>query len=319
MDHRKLLSQSDIAPFIQKSDGAAIRMIVVNWGLIVLAFVLPSLWLNPLTLLVSLVILANRQLGLGILMHDCAHSALFTRRPINQWVGKWLCAAPILADLDGYRRYHLRHHSAAGTTADPDYPNYRNYPVSRRSLMRKILRDLSGLSGLKTLSAILLMHAGVIDYDMSYQKSAAKKLSAGEMAGNLWKNLRAFFVVHLVMASVLWGFGLLPFYALWWLAFMTLNMFFARIRNAAEHANVPDLLDVDPRLHARTTRVGLWERLTFAPNHVNYHLEHHWVPSVPPYRLAAFHRFLLQKGLLEGVEIAQGYARVFAQLTEKAA
>jgi hypothetical protein len=38
---------------------------------------------------------------------------------------------------------------------------------------------------------------------------------------------------------------------------------------------VPKLLDTRPRKHARTMAVSWWERLTVAPNDVNFHLEHH--------------------------------------------
>ena len=57
-----------------------------------------------------------------------------------------------------------------------------------------------------------------------------------------------------------------------------------------------------------------WERLTVAPNCVNYHLEHHLVPSIPKYHLAAFHRALREKGLLERAEIAKGYGEVVRKL-----
>ncbi|MAC71727.1 MAG: hypothetical protein CMP84_16195 [Gammaproteobacteria bacterium] len=63
-------------------------------------------------------------------------------------------------------------------------------------------------------------------------------------------------------------------------------MLFSRIRNLAEHAAVPDLTDSDPLLNSRTTLASWWERLTFAPNSINYHLEHNLLPAVPKYRLA---------------------------------
>jgi fatty acid desaturase len=63
-------------------------------------------------------------------------------------------------------------------------------------------------------------------------------------------------------------------------------------------------------LHTRTTLASWWERLTFAPNSVNYHLEHPLLPSVPKYRLAKFHQALKRKGLLDLAEIATGYVAV---------
>jgi len=271
--------------------------LLFNWGLIVFAFALPAIWFNPLTVFLSLLLLANRQLGLAILMHECAHNSLFLSKKLNKWLGQVLCAAPVIADLDGYRKYHMRHHAEAGTDIDPDYPNYKNYPVTKASMVRKITRDLTGITALKTLYAVLLMNAGVLRYDMSYQSySADKKLSA------------------VTMWAVLYAVGHAWLYALWWLSYFTVYMVILRIRNAAEHGSVPDLLNTDPLLHARTTYASWWERLTVAPNYVNYHLEHHLRPSVPCYRLAEFHQYLNQRGMLKGVHVATGYVDVIRQL-----
>ncbi|WP_179957478.1 fatty acid desaturase family protein [Exilibacterium tricleocarpae] len=312
MDFRKLLTREELEPFLQKSDAWGLWLLVCNWGLIAAAFALVAFWPNLLTCLVAVIVLANRQLGISVLMHDCSHQALFRSRGLNQWVGKWLCAAPVFADLDGYRRYHMRHHRDAGTTADPDYPNYKNYPVTKMSVVRKTLRDLVGYTGLKTFYAVLLMHAGLLEYDMSYQHHRARK-RPGPLAimGNLARNLWAPVLVNVGLWVLLYSTGHGYLFGLWVLAYLTLFMFFARMRNAAEHANVPDLLDRDPRLHARTTHVNWLERLTFAPNHVNYHMEHHWAPGVPPYRLAALHRFLTAKGVLADTPVANSYADVY--------
>ena len=70
--YRQQLKQLDISSFLQKSDFQAFRLLAFNWGLIILAFVIPAIWLNPLTVCISLLVLANRQLGLAILMHVCA-------------------------------------------------------------------------------------------------------------------------------------------------------------------------------------------------------------------------------------------------------
>lgn len=313
---KQLLTKDELKPFLERSNRAAIGGLLVNYGLIMLAFALPALWLNPLTILLSLILLGNRQLGLGILMHDCAHSAFFESKLANQRAGEWLCAAPILAQFDGYRQYHLRHHAKAGTTADPDYPNYQPYPIKPSSLRRKIFRDLVGITGLKNLAAIFLMHSDKLTFDMSYKaKGDDRHLTVGDIAGNLVRHLYQAVIVHAFMISILISLGQGWLYLLWWVAFLTTFQLFSRIRNAAEHANVPDLLSKDPRLHARTTYANWWERLTVAPNHVNYHLEHHWIATVPPYRLADFHAFLKAKHALDDVKIFPGYRSVLKAMT----
>ncbi len=46
-------------------------------------------------------IVGTRQLGLAILMHEAAHGGLHSNKAVNEWVGQWLCAVPVGADLAG--------------------------------------------------------------------------------------------------------------------------------------------------------------------------------------------------------------------------
>jgi fatty acid desaturase len=315
LEHHKLLRGLDYKPFLQKSNVLGFKTIFINYGLIAVAFALPILWLNPLTLIISLILLGNRQLGLGVMMHDCVHGAVFSSTKLNKWIGSNLCAAPVLAQFEGYRRYHLKHHSQAGTLQDPDYPNYKIYPVSRRSLMRKFARDLTGITAIKNLVALIAMHAGLIEYDMAYKSSDKQSpLPLKLIFKNLLLNLYQAVIFHFVLFGLMWVLGYPQFYLLWWLAYFTTFALFSRIRNAAEHASVVDLLNLDPRKHARTVYASWWEKLTVAPNEVNYHIEHHWMPAIPPYRLKAFHYFIKKHGLLEESSICSGYPSVLRSL-----
>lgn len=315
-EHLQILRQLDIRPFLQRSNGQAAFMLVVNYGLIVLAFSLPVVLANPIGYVLSVVLLGNRQLGLGILMHDCAHHALFKSKLANQWVGRWLCAAPIFAQFEGYQQYHLKHHSKAGTDRDPDYPNYAPYPVKRSSVTRKIVRDCLGVTGVKNFIFVLMMHAGVLNYDMAYKSTEQRNVvSSKGVLSNLIHNLYRPFVIHALLLVSCWLVGNIALYALWWVAYFTTFSFFSRIRNAAEHAGVPNLLDLDPRLHARTVHASWLARLTVAPNHVNFHIEHHWLPQVPPYRLPELHQYLRKHGALEGAEILPNYIEVIRKMS----
>lgn len=317
LEHHKLLKKLDFKPFLQKSNILGFKTIVINYGLIAVAFALPILWLNPLTFIVSLILLGNRQLGLGVLMHDCVHGAVFRSNRLNKWIGSVLCAAPVLAQFEGYRRYHLKHHSQAGTQQDPDYPNYKIYPVSRRSLMRKFARDLFAITAAKNLFSLMAMHAGLIEYDMAYKGSGEQApFQSKQIFKNLLLNLYQAAIFHLVFFGLMWALGYPQFYLLWWLAYFTTFALFSRIRNAAEHASVIDLLDLDPRKHARTVYASWWEKLTVAPNEVNYHIEHHWMPAIPPYRLKAFHYYIKKQGLLAESSICTGYPSVLRSLVQ---
>jgi fatty acid desaturase len=52
---------------------------------------------------------------------------------------------------------------------------------------------------------------------------------------------------------------------------------------------------------------------------VQYHLEHHLIVNCPHYRLPLAHRFLLDKGLAENMEIQPGYSTVLRLATNAAA
>lgn len=76
----------------------------------------------------------------------------------------------------------------------------------------------------------------------------------------------------------------------------------------AEHACMAR--DPEPLLNTRTTRAGLLARITVAPLHVNLHLEHHLLPTVPWYRLPALGRLLAARGVVPARSRARGYAEV---------
>jgi fatty acid desaturase len=69
----------------------------------------------------------------------------------------------------------------------------------------------------------------------------------------------------------------------------------------------------DPLLNTRTTRATLVARATVAPLHVNYHLEHHLLPTVPWFRLPALHRAVAPRIPTES--LAASYTAVIARVT----
>ncbi len=306
MKVKEHFSNEEIQSFSARSDVLAWLAIATTWAIIGFAFTVTALWPSPITVLLALILLGGRQLGLGVLMHECGHGTLFKSRSVNTVVGAWLCAAPIMYRLDEYISNHLNHHAKAGSEHDPDLYRYQHYPVSQKSLRRKLLRDLSGQTALNFLITSLKRNQVI--------KPDSIKGSRIDF-GQLWHRLHAPILSNVVLFAVLTLFGVGYLYLLWVAAYFSFYMFFSRIRNLAEHACVPDLFDPDPMRHTRTTLASWWERLTFAPNSVNYHLEHHLLPSIPKYRLASFHQALKAKGLLDQADIESGYLALTRRLT----
>jgi len=285
------LSREEVEYFTAKSDWQAWALVVGNWLFIAAIFATVAAWPNPLTVVVAVVLLAGRQMGLSVLMHDCGHRTLFRTARLNDVVGQWLCALPVMNDQPSYARGHLEHHRKAGGRDDPDLPNYQAYPVSRASFQRKVVRDLTGQTGYK-LIAFVTRRA----FSSIFAENRALALSYLQP-----------FLVQLVLFLILAACGIAWAYLLWAVAFMTVFMLIIRVRQVAEHAAVPDLYDPDTRMNTRTVDAPWWQRMIFVPCGVNYHLEHHFMASVPCYQLRELRELLRSRHALDGVPEFRGY------------
>ena len=56
---------------------------------------------------------------------------------------------------------HLLHHRTEGTAEGPDLSGYQAYPVTRASLRRKLIRDLTGRTTMKFLRDLLKANATI--------------------------------------------------------------------------------------------------------------------------------------------------------------
>jgi fatty acid desaturase len=298
------LTRAEIQDLVKHRDRKSWLSVAINWGMVFAAMALVAAWPNPLTIALALLLIGTRQLGMAILMHDAAHRALFRDRRVNDWVGNWLCAYPVWTDLKPYRPYHLKHHAKNYTAEDPDLGLVKPFPVTRASLKRKVIRDLTGKTGWKRAKATLKRDLG---------------LSQGHQArifGGV-ENLRGVVITNAVLFLVLLAVGHPLLYLLWVVAWLTTFQLVTRIRAIAEHAMAPD--PTDPLRNTRTTVTRLWERLLIAPNGVNYHLEHHLLMTVPHYHLPRLHRLLRDRGVLDGAWVARGYWSVLRDASARVA
>lgn len=284
-DVSQLLAADELAACLTRSNWRAAGVLAANYALIVGAFALAINWPNPLTLIVTVLVLGGRQLGLEVLNHDCAHSVMFTSRRVNELVGQWLCGGPVNTSLQRYRAYHLGHHRHAGTEKDPDLYLAQMYPVPAQSMRRKLLRDVTGRTGMR----------------------------------DTWRQLKVlrlrrnapFIVTHLIMLGALTTAGAPWAYLLWWAGYWFVYPAVTRIRYMGEHGVCLDYASEDPRENTSSTIASWWERLLVAPNRVNYHLEHHLLPSVPLYRLPRLQRLLRGRNYYGGKDcFSYGYRDV---------
>lgn len=307
-----VLTPEEIKAFTRRSDARGWLAVATSWGMIAGAFALAALWTNALTIALALIILGGRQLALAILTHDCAHYSLFRTNRLNDFVGKWLCGAPVWLDLQRYRTHHLKHHQFAGSAQDPDEDLVRMYPATRGSLARKFLRDLSGITGLKRFYGLVLMDLGVIEFTVSsrVERVPREKLPRGRAAFALAaRRIGPVLLTNAALAGLVTAATGSPFlWLLWPIAYVTTFSVILRIRSIAEHACTDP--DLDPLRSTRTTLASPLARVTVAPHRVNFHLEHHLLMAAPYYLLPKLHATLRERGAHARAHVARDYLEV---------
>ncbi len=124
---------------------------IQSFGVVAAAAIINRWWCY----LLAFLLMGRAFALLNILGHEAAHRLLFSRRRINDLVGRWLLAYPALLPFDLYRRSHMAHHRDEMGPDEPDLDLYSGYPISRASMRRKLTRDAVGISGWKNLSPLL--------------------------------------------------------------------------------------------------------------------------------------------------------------------
>lgn len=307
---REVMSREEIAELTTASDARGLLSLMVTWSMIAGAFALVAWRPHVSTVMVALIVLGGRQLGLAVLMHECSHRALFRSRWLNDHLGRWLCAAPVWQRLDDYRVHHMKHHNFTGTERDPDLGLVTPFPATTGSVARKLLRDLTGLSGLKRALALLAMDFGFITYTASTtaERTDAADWPLRRRLANAWMHAGPMLTVNGALFAVLWAVGHPMLFLLWVGAWLTTFSLFVRVRAMAEHACTE--LSPDIFANTRTVHAGWLSRLCVCPHDVSFHLEHHLLMTVPHYKLRRMHRMLRERGALDGCHVLGGYAEV---------
>jgi len=285
------------APFQTRRAWVGPLLVVHCWGVIALAVAAGVAW--PWLIPLCVAVIGTRQLGLAILMHEAAHGGLSPNTKLNDLLGHWLCAVPVGASLPLYRPYHLAHHKYAQQPEDPDLVLSAPFPVSRASLRRKIVRDLTGQTFFKQRVLFALK---------AFRSRRDEDLAEGAVVTG--RSVAPFLLFNL---GLLVGLSLLgawwAFFALWLLPMATWFPMVTRLRNIAEHACVEGSA-TDAFRAARTTRARWWERAFIAPYWVNFHAEHHLFMHVPCWKLPALHRAVRATPQGARMEVAEGYLEV---------
>jgi len=272
--------------------GMTIAALAFDWALIAAAIALSIHFGGVWCYLLAVALIAGRMHAFGVLMHEAAHFRFLKDRKTADLIGDLFIAWPIMATVDGYRQNHLAHHQHTNTDKDPDW-NVKvgttafTFPQKMWVVALNLLGYVVAVNSVRDLAHIL-------------PRLAATKQTTRYRLARLG--------YYLAAATLITVLGIWKGFLLYWVVpYMTLFLLFLYIRSVAEHFGS---MDYDEELGStRTVIPSLWERLFFAPHHVNYHLEHHLFPGVPFYNLPKLHAALMRdEAYRAGAHITRGYA-----------
>ena len=293
----EILDSSQIKYLRTKSSLMGTLLVAHAWLVIFSLLFIYTLFPSFILYLVVITFIAGRQLGLAILMHEGAHGLIANNVRFNNYISQFFCAFPMAVDTYDYRHYHLKHHRHTQTEDDPDLVLSKPFPITKSSFIRKMLRDLTGITGIKQRYQSIQK-----TFDNDTLKVDGKEISGFKSKATLRGIFLSQLLIFISMSIVgNWWY----YFAFWIVPALTIFQFFYRIRNIAEHAVVPN--DCDDFNNARTTNASFIERCFVAPYYVNYHLEHHLFMFVPCYKLKDAHNLLVAKKYTNRMEIKKGY------------
>jgi fatty acid desaturase len=310
-DVRKKLPAEVLAPLTELSPLRSTLAVLQTFGLIALVIVLAvKFWSIPAAI-VAIVLIAPLQHALFVLAHDAAHYRLYQTRSLNDCVGRMagtLGGIPMCA----YRVIHRLHHNHLYQAQDPDIALHGGYPRGKAYLLKKLAKDLSGLTAWKTYA--YFFGAPAINKQTNVAQRPLDDTSA-KLREAARRDRWVVLGFHIGMPVVAFAGGWGSYYVvLWVVPLATVLQAILRLRAVCEHGALTDYSS--PLTAARTNYAGWWLRYFLFPHHVNYHVEHHLYPAVPHYNLPRLHAALEQYGILEGAEIrrfTETLPRIFAE------
>jgi len=299
-DYRRALPKELIQELTRRSAWRATLAVLEDLLVLAVAIAVAlAYWPNPFVMAFAVVIIGTRQHALFIVTHDAAHYLLYERRWLNDLVGR-ACAMPSGLSMCSYRVIHRMHHNNLYGELDPDTALHGGYPRGRMYLVRKLLKDLFGLTAWKTYAYFLFAAPAL---NTSTNKAlrplddTSNRLRDDARRDRNW--VIAFHAAALVGAA--WTGYLLQYLILWVLPLATVVQAILRLRAIAEHGATTDFSS--PLTAARTNLGPAWLRWLLFPHNVNHHIEHHLYASVPMYNLPRLHAEMRRQGVLDGAEV----------------
>ena len=268
--------------------------LAVSWLWVeTIAIIVAAAWLaHPVAYVVAFLLMGRAIVRFNILGHEAVHRTLFTNKGLNDFVGKWLLSYHAWVAFELYRRGHIDHHRDEMGPAEPDIALYANYPITRASMRRKLIRDATGQSGWKILKSLL----------RGTRNSRSRPIALRILG------------TQVVLLAVATAFGRPELWLLLWFApWMTMWRVLNRLRAIAEHGGMTR--SKDRRKTAHHVRQGLLARFWLVPYNVGWHLAHHVDMGVPCWNLPKLHTELEASGWVTDEYVWPSYRALWAALS----
>ena len=273
----KELSQLDTARALIATAG--------EWVSIAGAIALCTLFWHPALYVLAVMFIGARQHALIIMGHDASHYRYLPKRWQNELLGNIFLMWPVFASIEGFRKFHSTHHQftnlpndgnrhiwythdAAGEL-EPDW----EFPKTRLGLALVLLRRAAFLTGM------FWIVRGVVGSSL--------------IPSPHWM-VAARVAFYVGAAGLITIFGAWYAFLLYWIVpYCTWHIAIQYARLICEHSAVES--EEEEYAITRTTIPTFLESIFILPCNVGYHIEHHWYPSVPFYRLPALHQELMKR------------------------
>lgn len=263
----------------------AVLRVFAEWAIIAGAIAFSASFFNPIVYVLAVMLIGARQHALLVLGHDASHYRILSKRWQNDLFANVFLMWPTFASVEAFRKFHGTHHQytnlpndgnrhiwythdAAGDLA-PDW----QYPKTRLGLAFVLLRRAAFLTGLFWIVRGLV--GSTLIPSPPWMRAA-----------------RALF--HVALVAVLTVFSLWYAFLLYWIVpFCTWHIAVQYARLICEHSAVES--EEEEYAVTRSTIPTWIESIFILPANIGYHIEHHWYPSVPFYKLPELHKALMER------------------------
>ena len=286
---------------------AAIGMLWVELIVLLVAAnllpLLPLAWAVAAGILIVL-LMGLRMNAMGVILHEGSHGLLAKSRTLNDRLCNWGVAFWTVNSVEEYRPTHRLHHRYLGQENDPDRGFYL-VPARRGALTGLLLKDLLGVTAFRRATTRL---------SGSSQESGAPASLLARPQLLIGKLITQVVVLGQFILFQGIGRGIL-FYGVFWLVpIVCMYPMILRLKTIVEHFD-PELRDPTiVRWIARTSCAG-WLQNHLVGARMEYHFEHHVLPTIPFRGLKKLHRVLEDTGMFtrHGEVLSDGYVLFLAR------